>query len=70
MDLGDGATGFRASTEDEFAAAFEAALALPGEEKVAMRARARRSALRFSEEEFRGRWIGEIGKLIELQAGK
>ena len=70
VDLGDGATGFRASTEDEFAAAFEAALALPGEEKVAMRARARRSALRFSEEEFRGRWIGEIGKLIELQAGK
>lgn len=65
VDLGDGATGFRASTEDEFAAAFEAALALPGEEKVAMRERARRSAVRFSEEEFRGKWIGEVDKLIE-----
>ena len=64
VDLGDGATGFRATTEDEFAAAFEAALALPREEKVAMRERARRSAVRFSEEKFGGRWIGAVGKLI------
>lgn len=67
VDLGDGATGFRASTEDEFAAAFEAALALPEEEKIAMRLRARRSALRFTEEEFGAKWIGEIGKLVQMQ---
>ncbi|KAF7171239.1 hypothetical protein CNMCM5623_003625 [Aspergillus felis] len=67
IDLGDGATGFRASTEDEFAAAFEAALALPAEEKVAMRRRARKSALRFTEEEFSQKWIEEVGKLVEMR---
>lgn len=66
IDLGDGATGFRASSEDEFAAAFEAALALPAEEKVAMRQRARKSALRFTEEEFSQKWIEEVGKLVEI----
>ncbi|OOF97017.1 glycosyltransferase family 4 protein [Aspergillus carbonarius ITEM 5010] len=66
VDLGDGATGFRASTEEDFAAAFEAALALPAEEKVAMRLRARKSALRFTEEEFSLKWIGEIEKLVQL----
>ncbi|PYH99233.1 alpha-1,2-mannosyltransferase [Aspergillus ellipticus CBS 707.79] len=68
IDLGDGATGFRASTEEEFAASFEAALALPEEEKVAMRLRARKSALRFSEEEFSVKWIAEVAKLVHLQA--
>ncbi|KAF7167468.1 hypothetical protein CNMCM6106_003028 [Aspergillus hiratsukae] len=67
IDLGDGATGFRASTEDEFAAAFEAALALPAEEKVAMRRRARKSALRFTEEEFSQKWLDEVGKLVEMR---
>lgn len=64
VDLGDGATGFRASTEEEFAAAYEAALALPQEEKVAMRLRARKSALRFTEEEFARKWVVEVGKLV------
>jgi alpha-1,2-mannosyltransferase len=68
IDLGDGATGFRASTEDEFAASFEAALALPAEEKVAMRRRARNSALRFTEEEFSQKWIEEVGKLVEMRS--
>ncbi|PYI35102.1 putative alpha-1,2-mannosyltransferase [Aspergillus indologenus CBS 114.80] len=67
VDLGDGATGFRANTEDEFAAAFEAALALPEEEKVAMRLRARKSALRFTEEEFSLKWIKEVEKLVHLK---
>lgn len=66
VDLGDGATGFRASTEDEFAAAFEAALALPEEEKVAMRLRARKSALRFTEEEFEQKWIENLGRLVDM----
>ena len=67
VDLGDGATGFRASSEAEFAAAFEAALALPEEEKVAMRLRARKSALRFTEEEFRAKWIEQVEKLVDLR---
>ncbi|KAJ9197046.1 CAZyme family GT4 [Paecilomyces variotii] len=67
VDLGDGATGFRATTEEEFAAAFEAALALPEEEKVAMRQRARKSALRFTEEEFDRKWITEVEKLVTLR---
>ena len=64
IDLGDGATGFRATTEDEFAAAFEAALALPMEEKVAMRLRARKSALRFTQEEFSRKWIAQLENLV------
>ncbi|KAG5297453.1 alpha-1,2-mannosyltransferase alg-11 [Histoplasma ohiense] len=68
VDLGEGATGFRATTEPEFAAAFEAVLALPIEERVAMRLRARRSSKRFTDEVFAERWVGEIGKLIELES--
>ncbi|KAJ6113636.1 CAZyme family GT4 [Penicillium sp. IBT 18751x] len=65
VDLGDGATGFRAETEEQFAAAFEAALALPEAEKVAMRQRARRSALRFTEEEFSRKWLRQVEKLVK-----
>lgn len=65
VDLGDGATGFRAESEEQFAAAFEAALALPESEKVAMRLRARRSAQRFTEEEFSRKWLGQVQKLVE-----
>ena len=64
IDLGDGATGFRAETEEQFAAAFEAALALPVAEKVAMRQRARRSARRFTEEEFSRKWLVQLQKLV------
>ncbi|KAL4990509.1 hypothetical protein BDW68DRAFT_36397 [Aspergillus falconensis] len=63
---GTGATGFRATTEEEFADAFEKALSLSDEEKVAMRLRARKSALRFTEEEFSRKWAGEIEKLIGM----
>ena len=68
IDLGDGATGFRATTEEEFAATFEAALALPTEEKIAMRQRARVSARRFSEEEFSRAWITQIERLVDIRA--
>lgn len=64
VDLGDGATGFRAQTEEEFAAAYEAALALPEVEKVAMRQRARRSAQRFTEAEFERKWLRQVQKLV------
>ena len=66
VDLGEGATGFRATTEDEFAAAFEAALALPKEEKIAMRKRARESAQRFTEEEFWRKWTEQLERLVGL----
>lgn len=69
VDLGDGATGFRATTEDEFAAAFEAAFALPEEEKVAMRLRARQSARRFTEEEFSRKWIAQVERLVQMCSG-
>lgn len=65
VDLGDGATGFRAETEDQFAAAYEAALLLPQEEKIAMRQRARQSALRFTEEEFEIKWLAQLQKLVQ-----
>jgi alpha-1,2-mannosyltransferase len=65
VDLGDGATGFRAETEEQFAAAYEAALALPETERVAMRLRARRSALRFTEEEFSRKWLRQVQKLVQ-----
>jgi alpha-1,2-mannosyltransferase len=68
IDLGDGATGFRATTEEDFAAAFEAALALPGEEKVSMRMRARESAKRFTEELFARRWVIEVEKLAMMHS--
>ncbi|OAX80215.1 hypothetical protein ACJ72_05454 [Emergomyces africanus] len=70
VDLGEGATGFRATTEAEFAAAFEAAFALPEEEKVAMRLRARESSRRFTDEMFAERWVGEMGKLVGLKKGR
>ncbi|KAJ5625924.1 CAZyme family GT4 [Penicillium lagena] len=65
VDLGDGATGFHAETEEQFAAAYEAALSLPQSEKVAMRQRARRSARRFTEEEFSRKWLNQMQKLVD-----
>ncbi|PGH31510.1 alpha-1,2-mannosyltransferase [[Emmonsia] crescens] len=70
VDLGEGGTGFRATTEMEFAVAFEAALALPEEERVAMRLRARESSRRFTGEMFAERWVREMGKLVGLERRK
>ncbi|KAL3472766.1 hypothetical protein BJX99DRAFT_249402 [Aspergillus californicus] len=63
---GNGPTGFRATSEEDFATAFEKALSLSMEEKVAMRLRARKSALRFTEEEFSKKWVGEVEKLVGM----
>ncbi|KAL4900536.1 hypothetical protein BDW74DRAFT_161600 [Aspergillus multicolor] len=65
-EIGGRATGFRATTEEEFADAFGKALSLRAEEKVAMRLRARKSALRFTEEEFSKKWVGEVRKLVDM----
>lgn len=70
VDLGDGGTGFHATTETEFAAAFDAVLAMPEAEKVAMRLRARKSSKRFSDEEFARRWLVEMEKLVDIQVSR
>ncbi|KAL4797301.1 hypothetical protein BDV19DRAFT_377706 [Aspergillus venezuelensis] len=66
---GAGPTGFRATTEDEFADAFEKALSLSLDERISMRRRAQRSSLRFTEEEFSRKWVGEVGKLVGMVGG-
>ncbi|CAL5867652.1 uncharacterized protein PFLUO_LOCUS1871 [Penicillium psychrofluorescens] len=65
VDLGDGPTGFHAETEEEFAAAYEAALTLSQSEKVEMRERARHSARRFTEAEFSRKWLDQVQKLVD-----
>ncbi|KAI5286772.1 asparagine-linked glycosylation protein [Ascosphaera aggregata] len=67
VDLGDGPTGYRATTVEEFAAAYETALSLPETEKLAMRVRARQSARRFTEEEFCQKWVVKMERLVDLQ---
>ncbi|KAG9237297.1 putative GDP-Man:Man(3)GlcNAc(2)-PP-Dol alpha-1,2-mannosyltransferase [Amylocarpus encephaloides] len=61
-------TGFHATTSTEFANGFEQALALP--DKLAMRCRARKSAKRFTEEEFVKGWLKQMEKLVVLRKAK
>lgn len=65
-----GPTGYHAANEEEFAVGFETALAMPEVEKVAMRRRTRRSALRFTEEKFGEGWVKEMDKMIRLRNEK
>ncbi|KAF8848296.1 glycosyltransferase family 4 protein [Acephala macrosclerotiorum] len=60
-------TGFHATTSPEFALGFESALSLRAPAKLAMRLRARRSAKRFTEEEFARDWIAQMEKLVLLR---
>ncbi|KAI0535588.1 glycosyltransferase family 4 protein [Xylaria digitata] len=55
-------TGFHATTATEYAEGFEKAFSLA--DPLAVRLRARRSAQRFSDEEFAKRWLAELEKLI------
>lgn len=57
-------TGFHATTATEYAEGFEKAFSLP--DPLAVRLRARRSAQRFTEEEFAGRWLAELQKLVKI----
>ncbi|KAL8861229.1 MAG: hypothetical protein Q9178_002445 [Gyalolechia marmorata] len=61
-----GETGFKASTEEEFATAFEQVWGMDGEERLEMRKRARGRARAFGEDEFERRWIEEVGKLAVM----
>lgn len=59
-------TGYHASTPTEFAEGFAKVLCLSSTETIATRQRARKSALRFTEDEFRTRWLRQLQKLIDL----
>lgn len=65
--IGEGRTGFHATTADDFAAAFEKALSMAEGQVLQMRVRARQSARRFDEETFDGLWLGEFAKLMALE---
>lgn len=61
-----GETGFKASTEEEYANSFERALGMGEAETLELRKRARARAAAFGEEEFEGAWVTEVGKLVEM----
>lgn len=63
-------TGFHATTDEEFAAAFNEALSMPAEGKVKMRWRARESSQRFTDEKFAERWVRQMEELVGLQVGR
>ncbi|KAI5860413.1 glycosyltransferase family 4 protein [Durotheca rogersii] len=66
IDVDGEPTGFHASTEDEFAEAFEKALSHP--DPLSVRRRARLSSKRFTEEEFARKWLAEIEKLVAMKS--
>lgn len=62
-------SGFHATTKEDFAAAFETALAMPPHDTLAMRLRARASARRFTEQAFAASWIAQMEQLVQLELG-
>ncbi|OAQ73307.1 alpha-1,2-mannosyltransferase alg-11 [Pochonia chlamydosporia 170] len=58
-------TGYHATNEEEFAEGFENALSQSN--PLAMRKRARKSATRFTEEEFAKKWIYETSRLVAMR---
>ncbi|GAM82961.1 hypothetical protein ANO11243_009470 [Dothideomycetidae sp. 11243] len=70
VEIDGGRTGFHASTEEEYALAFKEALGVEEGEKLAMRARARKSARRFTEREFATKWAEHMEGLVGLAHGK
>jgi len=59
-------TGFHATTSTEFAAGFAKALSITGAEALEMRLRARKSALRFTEDVFRAKWNAQLQKMVDM----
>ena len=57
--------GFHATTAAEFADGYEKALSLAN--PLAVRQRARKSAKRFTEEEFARKWLAQMSVLVDLQ---
>lgn len=68
IDEGDGPTGFHASTESEYAAAFKDALSLSPSDALAMRLRARKTAKRFNELAFEEQWLKHMSRLVHLKS--
>lgn len=64
-DIDGKPTGFHASTAAEFAAGYEKALSIS--DPLEMRLRARKSAVRFTEEEFAKKWLAEMEKLVAMR---
>ncbi|KAF4551887.1 ALG11 mannosyltransferase-like protein [Elsinoe fawcettii] len=64
VDIDGKPTGFHASTANEFASGFDKALGLTKEETLTMRLRARKSARRFTDGEFRRKWIAQLEILV------
>ncbi|OCK81143.1 glycosyltransferase family 4 protein [Lepidopterella palustris CBS 459.81] len=69
VDIDGKPTGFHASTIHEFSEAFAKALSLSPAETLAMRRRARKSALRFTDRGFAEKWIKNMERLVKLQVG-
>lgn len=66
VDVDGGRTGFHAETAGEFAEGFAWGLGLPAREVVEMRARARKSAGRFTEGVFAERWLMGLETLLGI----
>ena len=66
VEFDGGPTGFHASSDTEYAAAFHKALSLPIAETVAMRQRARLSAKRFTEKAFASSWTAQMERLLSV----
>ncbi|KAM7208503.1 GDP-Man:Man(3)GlcNAc(2)-PP-Dol alpha-1,2-mannosyltransferase [Naviculisporaceae sp. PSN 640] len=65
VDVDGEPTGFHATKSTEFAQGFEKALSLPN--PSAVRLRARKSAKRFTEEEFAKRWTAQMEALVAMR---
>ncbi|KAL8930199.1 MAG: hypothetical protein Q9208_000816 [Pyrenodesmia sp. 3 TL-2023] len=65
IEWDNGETGFKASSEEEYAARFAAVLGMADEERLGMRRRAQSRALAFGERTFEAGWIREVGKLMQ-----
>jgi len=70
VEVEGGATGYHASTAEQYAEAFGKALSLGPEETMAMRLRARKSAKRFTEQAFAEKWVKNMETLVRLQRAK
>ncbi|KAH7320237.1 alpha-1,2-mannosyltransferase alg11 [Stachybotrys elegans] len=65
VDIDGQPTGFHATTAEEFATGYEKALSMPN--PLSVRQRARKSAQRFTEEEFARGWLVEMERLVAIK---
>ncbi|OCK99161.1 glycosyltransferase family 4 protein [Cenococcum geophilum 1.58] len=70
VDIDGEPTGFHASTVSEYSKAFAKSLSFSPAETFAIRTRARKSALRFTDRGFAEKWIKHMERLVNLQIEK